>query len=48
MLAIAIEDLKIHLDNLNLPLRKNAILFELSAQKEETSKQMASVLYYQY
>ena len=48
MLAIAIEVLEICLDNSNLCLGKNAIRFEPSAQKEETDKQPASVLYYQY
>lgn len=34
--------------NLKLPLKKNAIQFELSAQKENRSKQMIGELYYQY
>ena len=46
MLAIAIEDLKVRLKNLNLPLGKNVIWFELSAQKGESSKQTAGILYY--
>ncbi len=48
MLAMAIEDLEIRLRNSNLPLRKSAIWFELSAQKEETGKQTAGALYYRY
>ncbi len=48
MLAITIKDLEVHLGNKNLPLGKNAIRFEPSAQKGETGKQTASALYYQY
>ena len=48
MLAIIIEDLEVRLNNLNLSLGKSAIRFEPSAYKGETSKQMASALYYQY
>ena len=48
MLAVAIEDLKVCLGNLNQPLGKNIIWFKPSAQKGETDKQMASILYYQY
>ena len=48
MLAIAIEDLEVHLDNLNLPREKNTMRFEPSAQKKETDKQTAGILYYQY
>ena len=48
MLAIAIEDLKVHLGNFNLPLDKSAIWFELLVPKVETSKQTTSALYYQY
>ena len=46
MLAVAIEDLEVHLGNSNLPLRKSAIWFELLAQKKETDKQTACILYY--
>ncbi len=38
ILAIAIKDLEVRLDNLNLPLGKSAIRFEPSAQKGETGK----------
>ncbi len=48
MLAVAIEDLEVHLGNSNLPLEKSAIRFEPSAQKGETGKQTAGALYYQY
>ena len=48
MLAIAIEDLEIRLNNLNLPVEKSTIWFEPLAQKGETDKQTASALYYQY
>ena len=44
--AIAIKDLEVHLGNSNLLLRKSAIWFELLAQKSETSKQTANILYY--
>ena len=44
MFAVAIEDLKVCLGNLNLPLRKSTIWFELLAQKEETGKQTANTL----
>lgn len=37
MFAIAIMDLKIYLGNLNLLLRKNALLFKFSAQKRDIS-----------
>lgn len=46
MLAIAIKNLKVHLSNLNVPLSKNAIWFELFAEKKETDKQTTSTLYY--
>ena len=36
--AIAIKDLEVRLDNLNLPLGKNAIWFEPSTQKGEIGK----------
>ena len=48
MFAVAIKDLEVRLGNSNLPLGKSAIWFELSAQKEETGKQTAGILYYQY
>ena len=48
MLAIVIEDLEMRLGNSNLPLEKNAIWLEPLAQKKQTSKQTAGVLYYQY
>ena len=48
MLAVTIEDLELHLSNSNLPMEKSAICFEPLAQKEETGKQMADVLYYKY
>lgn len=38
MLTIAIKDLEMRLDNLNLPLEKSAIWFELLISKKETSK----------
>ena len=46
ILAITIEDLKVHLGILNLLLGKNAIWFEPSVQKGEIGKQTASILYY--
>ena len=46
MLTIAIKDLEIRLGNSNLPLRKRAIWFKLSAQKEEIGKQTTYILYY--
>ena len=48
ILTIAIEDLEVQLSNLNLPIGKNEICFEPSAQKRETGKQMASTLCYKY
>ena len=48
MLAIAIEDLEVQLNNSNLLIRKSAIRFEPSAKKGETDKQTAGALYYQY
>ena len=48
ILTVAIKDLKVYLGNLNLPLGKNAILFEPQAQKEETDKQIAGAQYYKY
>ena len=35
MLAITIEDLKIYLNNLNIPLEKSAIWLELLVQKRK-------------
>lgn len=46
--AIAIKDLEIHVDNLNLLLRKSIIWFESLAQKRETSKQIADTQCYKY
>ena len=48
MLVVAIEDLEMRLANSNIPLAKSAIWFEPLAQKEETGKQTAGILYYQY
>ena len=48
MLAIVIKDLEVYLGNSNLPLGKNAIWFKPLAQKRETGKQTACILYYQY
>ena len=48
MLAIAIKDLIVYLDNLNLPLGKSVIWFEPLAQNRETDKQTAGIIYYQY
>lgn len=36
--SITIKDLKVHLNNLNLPIQKSVILFEFLAQKEEINK----------
>ena len=38
ILAIAIEDLEMHLGNSNMPLSKSTIQFEPLAQKVETGK----------
>lgn len=46
ILIIVIEDLELCLPNLNLLLGKNAIGFELLAQKRKTGKQIANTLYY--
>ena len=46
MLAITIEDLEVRLGNSNLLLGRSAIRFKLSAQKGETNKQTAGILYY--
>ena len=48
MLALAIKDLEVCMDNSNLPMRIKAIWFKPSAQKRETGKQTAGILYYQY
>ena len=48
MLAVIIEDLKVHLSNSNLATGKGAICFEPLAQKGETDKQTVSTLYYKY
>lgn len=45
MLAIAIEDLEVHLSSWNLPIRNSAICYKFLAQKEETGKQIAGALY---
>lgn len=42
MLIVTIKDMKVRLGNLCLPLGKNAIGFESSAQNGETSKQTTS------
>ena len=46
MLAIAMEDLKVYLGNLNLFLGKSAIRFDPIAQKGVIGKQTAGILYY--
>lgn len=43
--VIIIEDLEMHFNHANLPLRKSAICFEPLAQKRETGKQKADMLY---
>ena len=48
ILAVAIKDLEVQLSNLNLPIGKSAICFELLAEKGETDKQTAGALYYKY
>ena len=48
ILIVAIEDLEMQFGNLNLPLGKNTIWFELLAQKLETDKKTTNALYYQY
>lgn len=44
--AIAIKDLEEYLGNLNQPLKKSAIWFELLAQKKEIGKQTTGTQYY--
>lgn len=46
MFAIAIEDLEIRLNNLNLLMRKNTIYFEPSTQKKKIGKQTTGALFY--
>ena len=46
ILAVAINNLEVHLGHLNLSVGKSEIRFEPLAQKEETSKQTTSALYY--
>ena len=46
MLAIAIKDLEVHLDNSNLFLGKSTIWFKPLTQKEEINKQIIGILYY--
>ena len=46
MLVVIIEDLEVRMGNSNLPLGKSVIWFESLAQKRETDKQTAGVLYY--
>ena len=48
MLAVAIKDLEVRLNNSNLPIGKSAIRFESLAQKGEADKQTADALYYKY
>lgn len=43
--AIVIEDLEIYFNNINLLLKKSIIGFKRLAQKNETNKQIANVLY---
>lgn len=38
MLAIAIKNLKLHMNNPHLPMGKNAVHFELSSQKDLDDK----------
>lgn len=45
---VAIKDLEVRFGDLNQPIEKNAIWFELLAQKEEPDKQITGALYYQY
>lgn len=45
ILSILIKDLEVHLDNLNLLLRKNIIRFESLVQKEDIGKQTIDILY---
>ena len=48
ILAITINNLEMHLGNLNLLSGKSTIWFELSIQKEEINKQITGILFYQY
>ena len=38
MLAVVIEDLKLRMNNLHLPMRKSAVRFDLSSQKESSDR----------
>lgn len=46
ILVVLIKDLEMRLGNLNLPLRKSVIWFELLVQKEEIGKQTTYPSYY--
>ena len=48
MLAVAIEDLEVQLNNSNLLIGKSSIRFKPLAQKRESGKQMTGALYYKY
>lgn len=48
MLIIAIEDLLLHLGNLNLLSEKKRNKYEILTQKREISKKLADILYYKY
>ena len=48
IVAVAMEDLKVHCVNANLPLEKSAIWFKPVIQKGKTGKQTAGALYYKY
>ena len=48
ILIITIKDMKMRFGNLNLPLGKSVIRFELLLQKFETSKYTTSALHYLY
>ena len=48
MLAIRIKHLKIQLGYLNPCMEKNALGFKLFVQNNETSEQMAVVIYFFY
>lgn len=52
MLAIIIEDLELHLNNKNLPLRKSVIQFKPLTQKSKASKYFSlfspSIVYFNY
>lgn len=48
MLVIAIKDLEIQLNNLNLLIGKNVIWFELLVQKTKIDEQIAGAIYFFY